>query len=448
MKLLKVQWKDGDVITEHHFRDLENWTEATHAVLATQFPGHGLLRILESDGTFNTPSSISIRHLQGTQYQVVLQNFQGITGKGKLVSIFDRQQFDITLRTTERDNEGFYNLYLVPVEGEGRDSKSGEVTGGAPVLLEPACRPQTSDELHDGVCIARFKADGASTVLDQAFLPLCFTINASPPSQSRFESIQQDFLRLYGSIEQYIRALVNRKGLEPIWVFSVQLFRLLSQYKVVFSDSSQHSQEYFQKVQGLFDATVGELKILAAEYKEAKLLAEVHSTMERLSHPLLSISLDQNMARPYEVVEDGIGEMAHLLSRFPEGPAVEASLAVKDLTFSKGTAYNKLTVHFVEEVPYTREGSKLLVKLRDYSTREPSTWDVRLALGGDMPYGSLPQLNNLLKRVGKDEFDFRIEFPGDVLGSGSMRQLVLYLPPPLGENVDAHQSRVTLSMVS
>jgi hypothetical protein len=448
LKLLKVQWKDGDVITEHHFRGLEQWSETTQAVLATQSPAHGLLRILESDGTFNNPANITIKHLQGTQYQIILENLQGITGKGRIISIFDRRQFDVMLRTTDRDSEGFYNLYLVPVDGEGGESKSTDVTGGAPVLYEPLCRPQTSDELHDGVCVARFKADGASVAPDPAFLPLCFTLNASPQSIARLERINQSMLRLANAIEQYVKALVNRTGLEPIWVFSVELLRLLCRNKVVFSNSSQRSQEYFQAIQSFFDAVVGELKILAAEYKEPKLLGEVHSSIQRLSRPLLSIALDWNMAKPFDVVEDGIAEVVHLLSRFPEGPEAEESIAVKDMVFARGTAYNKLTVHFVEEVTYARERNKLVVKLRDYSTREPSTWDIRLALGGDMPYGSLPQLNNLLKRVGKDEFDFRIEFPGDVLGSGTMRQLVLYLPPPLGENVDTHQSRVTLSMVS
>ena len=65
-----------------------------------------------------------------------------------------------------------------------------------------------------------------------------------------------------------------------------------------------------------------------------------------------------------------------------------------------------------------------------------------------MPYGSLPQLNNLLKRVASDEFDFRIECPGSVLGSGTMKRLTLYLPPPMGESVDSHKSRVTVSLLS
>ena len=76
-----------------------------------------------------------------------------------------------------------------------------------------------------------------------------------------------------------------------------------------------------------------------------------------------------NMARPYEVVQDAIDEVAHLLSRFPEGPAVEASLAVKEMSFSKGTAYNKLMIQFVEEISYTREQSNLFFKLRDFSDR-------------------------------------------------------------------------------
>jgi hypothetical protein len=118
------------------------------------------------------------------------------------------------------------------------------------------------------------------------------------------------------------------------------------------------------------------------------------------------------------------------------------------MTFSKGTAYNKLVIQMVEEVSYSREASKLLFKLRDFSTREPSTWDIRLSLGGDMPYGSLPQLNNLLKRVGTDDYDFRIECPGNVIGTGKMRQLTLYLPPPLGENVDSPRARVAVSLVS
>jgi hypothetical protein len=448
LKLLKVQWKDGDVVSERHFRDLERWIEATYAVIATQTPGHGLLRATESDGSFNAPSSVSVRHVQGTQYQILVQNFQGLSGKGGIISVFERRQFDITLRTTERDNDGYYNLFLVPVEDDGGESHAADITGGEPILYEPECRPQTSDELREGICIARFKADGPTIVPDASFVPLSYTLHASPPGQSRHEKIRDGYTRLTHSIEQYVRALSNRKGLEPIWFFSVELFRLLSRHKTTFTEVQQVSYEFFSRSQSLFDAVTGELKILAAEYKEAKLLGEVHGSIERLSRPVLALALEYNMAHAFAAVEDGIDELAHLLSRFPEGPAVEASLAVRELTFSKGTAYNKLTVQFVEQVHYTREASRLLVKLRDYSTREPSTWDVRLALGNDMPYGSLPQLNNVLKRVGKDEFDFRIEFPGDVLGTGTMKMLVLYLPPPMGENVDTHPSRVTLSMVS
>jgi hypothetical protein len=448
LKLLKVQWKDGDVISERHFRGLEQWVEATYAVIATQSPGHGLLRIVDSDGSFNSPSAIVIRHVQGTQYQLLIQNFQGLSGKGALLSVFDSQQFDITLRTTERDAEGFYNLFLVPIDGGGTTTHGDEVSGGDPISYEPECRPQTSDDLHEGICVARFKADGATITPDPGFVPLCYTLHASPAGQSRFEGIREKYLRLAMSFEQYLRALSNRKGLEPIWVFTVELYRLLSRHKTTFIEVQQNSYEFFTRVQCVCDAAIGELKILAAEYKEAKLLSEVHGSIERLGRPVLAVALDHNMAHAFDAVEDGIDELAHLLSRFPEGPAVEASLAVRELTFSKGTAYNKLTVHFVEQVPYSREGSRLLVKLRDYSTREPSTWDVRLAIGADMPYGSLPQLNNLLKRVGKDEFDFRIEFPGEVLGTGSMKMLVLYLPPPMGENVDTHASRVMLSMVS
>jgi hypothetical protein len=448
LKLLKVQWKDGDVITERHFRHLEHWSETYNAVLATQSAGYGLLKVVESDGTFNSPSNISIKHLQGTQYQVSIENILGITSKGRLISIFDQQQFDLTPRTTERERGGFYPLFLVPTDEERKGLKGTEVMDGGPLLYEPFCRAQTFDDSHDGLCITRFKADGPSVSIDLDFLPLCYTINASPQSIERFDRVVQSLLRLITSIEQYVSALVNRKGLEPIWVFCVELVRLLYRNKAIFSNSTQTSRDYFLAAQTLFDSLVGELRILAADYKEPKLLGEIHDGIGRLSEPLLSVSLDWNMAKSFDVVEAGIDTIAHILSRFPEGPAVEASLPVKDVTFAKGTAYNKLLVQFLEEVAYSREETKLLVKLRDYSTREPTTWDVRLSLGADMPYGSLPQLNNLLKRVGTEEYDFRIEFPGELLGAGSMRQMTLYLPPPLGEAVDSHRNRVTISIIS
>jgi hypothetical protein len=401
-----------------------------------------------ADGVCNDCSSITVKNLQGTQYQITVQRFQGVTSKGRIISLFDAQQFDLNLRTTDRDSEGFFVLFLIPVDGEAGSSKGTDVTSGEPVHYEPVCKAQVADEGHDGLVIARFKADGAIVTHDPNFLPLCFTINASPQSLRRFEAIGKTYQRLMESVELYVKALVNRKGLEPIWVFSVELFRLMCRHKSVFFNTNQQSQTYFVSVQVLIDAIIGELKVLASEYKEAKLLGEIHSSIDHLSHPLLTVSLDMNMARPYEVVQEAVEEVAHLLSRFPEGPAVEASLAVKEMTFSKGTAYNKLVIQFVEEISYSKDQSNLVFKLRDFSTREPSTWDIRLALGGDMPYGSLPQLNNLLKKVGTDEFDFRIECPGEVIGTGKMRQLTLYLPPPLGESVDTPRARVTVSMVS
>ena len=137
-----------------------------------------------------------------------------------------------------------------------------------------------------------------------------------------------------------------------------------------------------------------------------------------------------------------------LLSRFPEGPAIEAALAVEEMTFTKGTAYNKLSIQFVEEIATSRDGSRLVFTFRDFSTREPAASDIRLAVGSDLPYGSLPQLNDLLKRVSSDEYDFRIECPGTVVGTTKMRRLTLYIPPPLGENVENLRSRVTVSLVS
>ena len=448
MKLLKVQWKDGDVITEQHLRGQDASQEGMLALLATQMGGHGLLRSYENSSSLNNAANIVIESLQGSQYRVTIENFLGITGKGRFVSLLARRRFDLSLRTTERDPEGFHLLYMVPVEDEVAPASENASPSAGPVLYEPYCRLQASDQSHDGLCIARFKADGAVITPDSGFLPLCVTINASQDSIDRFSRISQDCLRLTDSIEQYIKALVNRGGLEPVYVFSVELFRLLSRNRTVFTDTTQNSQAYFFAAQQFFDAVAGELKILSSEYKESKLLTEAHKVIDHLSRPFLAVSLDMNMGKTYELVHDALERLLQLLSRFPEGPSVEAALPVKDMVFSKGTAYNKLVIHFVEEVSYSRDNSKLVMKLRDYAVRDPSAWNIRLALGGDMPYGSLPELDNMLTRTSTEEHDFRIECLGNVLGTGTMRRMTVYLPPPLGENVDSHKSRVSISLVS
>jgi hypothetical protein len=447
VKILKVQWKDGDVVTEQHFRGLESWAESAQAALALQLGAFGFMRVGSSDADFNDCSTIAVRNVQGTQYRVKIENFRGTTGQGKIVSQIDPHEFELTFRTTERDSEGFWHIFLIPVDDAGPGSASPEVSGG-PVTYEPLCKAQTSDSQQEGLCVARLKVDGPSVSFDQAFLPLCFTLDASPQSIARFEQASGHYQRLTASVEEYMKAVAHRPGLEAIWAYSTQLFRILSTNRPVLLNARQLSRDYFQAAEQLFAAVSGELKILASEFKDPKLLADIHAAIEQLSAPVGTLALDRNMGKPYEAVLGGLEALMHLLSRFPEGPAVEAALAVADILFSKGTAYNKLTVHFVEDVPYSKDESRLIFKFRDFATREPSTWDIRLALGADLPYGSLPQLNDMLRRVSAEEFDFRVDCPGSVMGSGKMRKLTLYLPPPLGESVDNLRGRVTVSLVS
>jgi hypothetical protein len=447
VKILKVQWKDGDVVTEQHLRGMESWAESTQAALAIQLGASGFMRVGRSDADFNDCSTIAVRNVQGTQYRVKIANFRGISGQGRIVSQIDPHEFELAFRTTERDSEGFWHIFLIPLDESGPGSASPEVTGG-PVTYEPLCTAQTSDSQQEGLCIARLKVDGPSVSFDQAFLPLCLTLDASPQSIARFEQAAGQYQRLMTSVEEYMKAVAHRPGLEAIWAYSTQLFRFLSYSKPALLNVRQFSRDYFLAAEKLFTAIAGELKILGSEFKDPKLLGDIHATIESLSTPISTLALDRNMGKPYDAVTSGLEAIAHLLSRFPEGPAVEAALAVADILFSKGTAYNKLTVHFVEDVPYSKEESRLIFKFRDFATREPSTWDIRLALGADLPYGSLPQLNDLLRRVSAEEFDFRIDCPGSVMGSGKMRKLTLYLPPPLGENVDNLRGRVTVSLVT
>jgi hypothetical protein len=444
--LSKVLWKDGDVVTENHFRGLEAWVESAQALLALQGGGHGMLRVAEVDGIFNDMSAISIKNVQGIQYRAKIEKFCALTAKGQIVSLFGSREFELTFRTTDRDREGYYHIFLLPASDPGPESAA--TVGAGPILYEPLFRAQTTDDLHEGFCIARLKADGPSITFDPEFLPLCLTVDASPQSLRRCDRIFEDYQRMTSSVEAYIRALVNRTGMEPVWAFAKELFRLLCLFKHSFSGRSQLSQGYFLKAQEFIDAVAGELAILSSEYKEPKLLGEIHATIERLSNPVTSLSLDINMGKAYDAVHRSLETVMQLLSRFPEGPAIEAALAVEEMTFTKGTAYNKLSIQFVEEVSYSKDGSRLVFTFRDFSSREPSASDIRLALGSDLPYGSLPQLNDLLKRVSTEEFDFRIECPGGLLGTGKMRKLTLYLPPPLGENVESLRSRVTVSLIS
>ncbi len=447
MKILKVQWKNGDVITEQHLLGMESWVESGQAALAVQLGGFGFMRVGTSDADFNDCSTIAVRNVQGTQYRVKIANFRGITGQGRIVSQIDPHEFELTFRTTERDSEGFWHLFLIPVDESGPGSAASEVSAG-PITYEPLCAVQTSDSQQEGLCVGRLKVDGPSVSFDQEFLPLCFTLDASPQSIARFERAAGHYQRFMASVEEYMKAVAHRPGLEAIWGYSTQLFRLLSYSKPSLLNVRQLSRDYFLAAEKLFTAVSGELKILASEFKDPKLLADIHATVEQIASPVSTLALDRNMGKPYDAVTAGLEALSHLLSRFPEGPAVEAALAVADILFTKGTAYNKLTVHFVEDVMYTKEESKLIFKFRDFAVREPSTWDIRLALGADLPYGSLPQLNDLLRRVSTEEFDFRIDCPGSVLGSGKMRKLTLYLPPPMGENVDNLRGRVTVSLVS
>jgi hypothetical protein len=442
--LWKVRWQDGDVITEKHLRALERWTESLYTIVAFQGQGYGLLRYPDPDLTFNDNSGIVIKHVQGAQYLVNLSNFLGVTSKGRLVIALDPPPIELIFKSTERDTQGYFHLFILPAEGEGRRKDDIELDAGKPTFYQPAFRLHLSDGQGEGICLARLKVDGKTIHIDQDFVPLSYTLNGSPSSVAAFNHSLLEFKRVWALFEQYYQSQGKRKPvrIEPILLAVAEIIRLCSSKGAAMSDENQVSRRFFLTIQSFFDGCASELRILgASDERDSEISTRLPQLAANLTRIAADIHPDISLTRGYRGISEGFEQLVSFFGLLPDAPPSADDVKVKSAAFSRGNPFNKLILQFENEVVLGVGTSKLVIRLRNFSMNDPSTWDIRPSLV-DKPWGGIDPVENSLVRTG-EEFDYQVEVTHELAKGVGIRQLIIYLPVPLGENIENHRAKIS-----
>jgi len=443
--LKKVLWRDGDVVSENHFYALEEWIEQTVGLSVQQIGISGLFRNPIFQSNYNDINNIFIKHIEGTQYRVDIEHFQGINPFGRLISIGERRTFEFNFRPAQRSPDGNYLLYVIPVAPgpAGGGKQTAELETGT-VLYDAAYELSTSNDQNTGIACCRLRLEDSQIAVDPAFIPFCISMDGSMMSLAAHENIMQKFNLLSSMLDGYMSTLKPVPELALIWTLTGNVLRSIGAARPVIEQPRTSSYMYFTALQQFFNALGVELKILYVGWSQESLRQKASEVMAALSRPVSSTAGQQfDLATAFAQAGKVLETVVNFLSYLPAGPVAEKTLPVSKVEVFKEAAGNKLLVHLSGEVQLNKGKSRLVVSLREFSKSDPVGGNVRVGIGNAI-FAQLFDLKNLLKKVPGESFSYTIECPPDVVTKDKTAHLTIYLPPPLGEGITDIKSHLNI----
>lgn len=178
--LHRVVWRDGDVVTEKHFKSTETWVENLVGLSNQFIRKYGLFRNSVLQDNYNLSDNINfhvidIAEYKESQYRIDIEKFQAVSPFGQIIKIDDRRAFNLRIQFSKQSEEGYIMVYIVPVSltennMEKVEDSHDEIETGM-VLYHGPCELTTSNDTRNGVPVLRFRLEGGHLDLDNTFIP-------------------------------------------------------------------------------------------------------------------------------------------------------------------------------------------------------------------------------------------------------------------------------------
>lgn len=453
--LHKVIWRDGDVITENHFKSFEKWVENLIGISSQYQRKYGLYKHAFLQDGYNSADNIIFHMIdesqyKETQYRIDIERFQAINPMGHILKIDERRSFNLRIQFSKQSEEGFIIGYLTPVELDENNLEKVEDTPGQvttdTTLYHDPCALTTSNENRKGVPILRFKLQGGHLDIDNTFIPFGLHIDSSQQSADAHNLFAEKFKRFSLLLNDYLHTLRPTDKLMLVWNAASGMHKATQRLRNKLVDPTLPTEEFFSSLQEWINLSKAEITILSIGYEQDYLRQKSADTLEVLEKPVLNIIEQQyDLTLGFQRANTIIETMMKYLEVLPAGPVSEKALPVQRVEFSKVAGSNKLKVYLDEEVEFKKGETQMTIYLRSYTNAEPVHKNVRVSLG-DVSQAMLKDLRNALKPITGETLSYRIECPKEIINRDSTSVITIYVPTPIGENVPDLERYLTINI--
>jgi hypothetical protein len=449
--LKKVLWRDGDVITEDHFKKFEEWVQNLFGINNQYLNTYGLFRNILFQDYYNNDKNISFHHIEASSYRIDIEYFQGVNQLGNVFKIDEKMEFKINIEYSKSDEDGKIIIYLLPkkstdFDNEEMDRLSDEIETGTRLYYNQFYL-STTNSGNEGIPIIRFSTKGNELDIDQSFIPFGIQINSSNYAIKAHKYFVDEFLRYKRLLRDYIQT--QRADHEPIvWTLSSNIFRKIAEYEKLIVSSESRTIDYFLNLENFFNSIHAELHLLIINKRGEFLTQKTKDLIDIFEIPIVKRFEQQiDIRYAFDISMKILDGLIKYMEYLPSGPISEKELPVRNVTLNKIAGWNRHIIEFTEEVEFQQNETIMTVYLRSFSRAEPIHYNVRIGLG-DVSPAHLRDNVNVIKPIKDEKHSFQIECPKEAINKSSAKMISLYLPPPMGENVPDLTSNVVITIRS
>ncbi len=448
--LQRVIWRDGDVITESHFYEQERWLENLIGLASQNDFRYGLFRNVLFQDYYNKPKNISFHHIEGAQYRVDIEFFQGRNQLGRICKIDDKREFKLNVEFS-RSDEGKILVYLLPKKIDRKNDDeieriSEEIETGTRLYYDQYILSTTNTN-NEGIPIMRFVSKGNNLDIDETFIPFGLCMSSSASCLSAHQSFCDEFARYKRLLTDYIKT--QRPDHEPlIWTATTNILRLIHHFEQPLFDNTSATIVFFRNLSMFFNQLQSELFILSVGKSGEFITHKTNDVIDVLKIPIIKISEQQyDLGFGFRQSTLILESLIKYLEYLPAGPISEKELPIKQVNFNKIAGWNRFTVHLSSETLFQKGESIMTIYLRSFTRGEPIHYTARVGLG-DVPPAHLKDAINVIKPIKDEKHSYRIECPKDAIDRTESDVISIYLPPPMGEGVPDIESNMVITIRS
>jgi hypothetical protein len=429
----KVRWFDGDVITEQHFRLLENWVEHLVGMVGRQAKLFGLVRDATNEAEYNASASVRVVSHNRGRLRIDIEKIRFIDRLGKPLLLDEFRSMELQLPSALSQTMSRYLIFLSPMLAAGKSGSEANDLQTGVQFVDQQFSASTKDESRSGLAVCAVYVENDQARIDSSFVPRSVFLDSSTIVLERHRAFAERFQRWLDLVTRYA-CQGRREGSEP-WNWARQACRIGHDARGSLVNSELRTDIFLSALQRFADSLKAELLLSASLFEHASLKQKAADVAASLQAQRLTVSeSDTELTGHFAAAGAVMSHISDFFSLLPDAPRSERELVVADARISREAAVNKVTVSFAETAVFTRGKSIISIYLREFANGEPSSFNVRVGLG-PVIYAQLLILENALARMDGDAHSYRIECPLEVVLQDRASQLSVFLPPPLGEGV-------------
>lgn len=437
----RVSWKNGSVITEEHFIMLENWIEDQFSFYTQLIPNSsGLFKHYSLMDEFNNTDSIHFTRLDNILWRVEIRNFSGLTSAGEHIVIRDRISYDFRIKKSDQDHSGNLSIYLSSTQESGSHNEDF-IEEGQIITTTKKYSVSTTPNPSHGIPIARFLLKGDNVVVDDSYIIPFVTMSSSHSALWYKRKINEANSELSYSLKKYINAITTNNELMKYWNFTANSLRFVHQFGL---NIEEHSNIMFallrQETRKLFMGIYDELFFLSLYPGQDNLFHRFQEVRDVLQYFTEDREYD---VRDADVVLgktlQSYKSITEFLSYLPLGPEKQQQIPLKDISISQVPTGNKIVLYFTKRENFTRHKTQLSIKLSEFKVGIPIREGIKVGLNPLLPFGGLEDITQHLQNL-PDINGYLLEIPTHLVDRDMTDAIVLYLPRPLGEEVNLEKN--------